>query len=123
MNISMDALPCIHIDRMPRISSRILRQARAIHPLLPSLLPACRDLHSAQNELRWLGQHALSQCQNHFPDRQHDLLRAYVKRRARGEPLQYILGTEYFGNLEIICRPGVLIPRFVCVPLFLHNSV
>jgi methylase of polypeptide subunit release factors len=27
--------------------------------------------------------------------------------------LQYILGTEFFGDLEIECKPGVLIPRFV----------
>ena len=33
------------------------------------------------------------------------------KRRARGEPLQYILGTQPFRGLEIMVRPGVLIPR------------
>ena len=33
------------------------------------------------------------------------------KRRARGEPLQYILGTQLFRGLEIIVQPGVLIPR------------
>ncbi|KAJ5099146.1 hypothetical protein N7532_006147 [Penicillium argentinense] len=33
-------------------------------------------------------------------------------RRSRGYPLQYILGDQPFGNLEILCRPGVLIPRF-----------
>ena len=36
---------------------------------------------------------------------------AVFKRRARGEPLQYILGTQPFRGLEIIVRPGVLIPR------------
>ena len=39
------------------------------------------------------------------------LLQSYVTRRAHGEPLQYILGSEYFGDLEIKCRAGVLIPR------------
>lgn len=38
-------------------------------------------------------------------------LRALVLQRAAGRPLQYILGTEFFGDLEIACRPGVLIPR------------
>lgn len=42
---------------------------------------------------------------------QSRILSDYVYRRARGEPLQYILGSEYFGELEIKCRPGVLIPR------------
>ncbi|KAJ5491607.1 hypothetical protein N7539_003174 [Penicillium diatomitis] len=31
--------------------------------------------------------------------------------RARGMPLQYILGDQPFGELEILCRRGVLIPR------------
>lgn len=34
-----------------------------------------------------------------------------VAERAGGKPLQYIIGNQPFGNLEIICRPGVLIPR------------
>lgn len=33
-------------------------------------------------------------------------------RRARLEPLQYILGTQPFGALSIKCRSGVLIPRW-----------
>lgn len=32
-------------------------------------------------------------------------------RRAAGEPLQYILGTQAFRGLDIAVRPGVLIPR------------
>lgn len=28
-------------------------------------------------------------------------------------PLQYILGNQPFGDLEILCRKGVLIPRLV----------
>ena len=37
--------------------------------------------------------------------------REIFKRRARGEPLQYILGTQSFRGLEIAVRSGVLIPR------------
>lgn len=47
------------------------------------------------------------------------LLYYYASRRSHGEPLQYILGSEYFGDLEIKCRPGVLIPRSVYFYLFL----
>ncbi|MBR2439689.1 MAG: peptide chain release factor N(5)-glutamine methyltransferase [Lentisphaeria bacterium] len=36
---------------------------------------------------------------------------SYVQRRCKGEPLQYILGNEYFGDLEFLVGPGVLIPR------------
>ncbi len=34
--------------------------------------------------------------------------------RSKGKPLQYILGNQPFGDLDITCRPGVLIPRSVC---------
>jgi HemK-like putative methylase len=34
-----------------------------------------------------------------------------VSRRGKGEPLQYILGSQPFGGLDIKCRKGVLIPR------------
>lgn len=44
-----------------------------------------------------------------MPER--DLLRAYVTRRGRGEPLQYITGEVGFRHLTIKVRPGVLIPR------------
>jgi release factor glutamine methyltransferase len=38
-------------------------------------------------------------------------LRTLVKRRARREPLQYILGTTSFYGLELEVTPAVLIPR------------
>jgi release factor glutamine methyltransferase len=38
-------------------------------------------------------------------------LTAIVNRRAKGEPLQYILGTAPFRYLELAVGPGVLIPR------------
>jgi len=38
-------------------------------------------------------------------------LRQSVKRRASGEPLQYITGTVGFRHLTLAVRPGVLIPR------------
>ena len=44
-------------------------------------------------------------------------LRRMVYERSRGKPLQYILGDQPFGNLEILCRNGVLIPRLVSFPM------
>ncbi|KAK6420845.1 hypothetical protein LTR95_016888 [Oleoguttula sp. CCFEE 5521] len=95
---------------MPRISPHILRHARKIDSHLASLLPVCRDLRHTQNELRWMREHA-AQTSINSAGVSASRLREYVTRRARGEPLQYILGTEHFGDLEIDCRPGVLIPR------------
>jgi len=40
-----------------------------------------------------------------------DLLRPLVKRRSQREPLQYILGTVEFCDLELEVSPSVLIPR------------
>lgn len=40
-----------------------------------------------------------------------DALRANVKRRAAGEPLQYITGTAPFRHIELMVGEGVLIPR------------
>ena len=34
-----------------------------------------------------------------------------IKRRNKGEPLQYILGYEYFDDLKLFVKDGVLIPR------------
>lgn len=34
-----------------------------------------------------------------------------VVRRAKGEPLQYIVGHTAFRDIEVSCKPGVLIPR------------
>ncbi|RMZ78996.1 hypothetical protein DV737_g3646, partial [Chaetothyriales sp. CBS 132003] len=96
---------------MPRLAPPLLRQARRHSRHLLSLLTECRDLESAKNELRWLTEHA-----RHLqsPDG-HKLwqrsLAGFVRRRAQGEPLQYIIGDQPFGDLEILCRPEVLIPR------------
>ncbi len=34
-----------------------------------------------------------------------------VVRRAKGEPLQYIVGNTDFRTINVLCEPGVLIPR------------
>ncbi|KAI1746518.1 S-adenosyl-L-methionine-dependent methyltransferase [Xylaria castorea] len=40
-----------------------------------------------------------------------DRIARLVARRGAGEPLQYVLGTQPFGDLEMLCEKGVLIPR------------
>ncbi|OAX80139.1 hypothetical protein ACJ72_05538 [Emergomyces africanus] len=120
---------------MPRLRPSLLCHAYSIDPLLPSLLRECRDLPSAQNELRWLREYALAERRYHNDSgRWHGRdggppmiqrrnnnnndnarlklrLHTMVQQRARGVPLQYILGDQPFGELEILCRKGVLIPR------------
>lgn len=108
---------------MPRLPPSLLRRAKAISPHLATLLPACRDLSSARNELRWIREHVdkIAPLRPHGPgtklvsltnaERQEYLLDEICGKRGHGVPLQYLLGTQPFGDLEIRCRPGVLIPR------------
>lgn len=84
-----------------RISPRLVRLARKSSPQAIALLRAAGGLEAAQNELRWI--------KNELPKSQWS---SAIARRARLEPLQYILGTQPFGSLEILCEAGVLIPRW-----------
>ncbi|KAM0559740.1 hypothetical protein ACHAPJ_004264 [Fusarium lateritium] len=92
---------------MPRIQPSLLRRANRLSPHLASLLPACRDLASAQNELRWIKNHVDEKWSHQKPWHLDNLCR----KRGRGLPLQYVLGSQPFGRLDIKCKPGVLIPR------------
>lgn len=100
---------------MPRLPISLLRRARAQDPLLLPLLRTCRDLESARNELRWLRENVEAKVVRNKASRGDVAMRKHLRKdcleRGRGRPLQYILGTEYFGELELLCRPGVLIPR------------
>jgi release factor glutamine methyltransferase len=40
-----------------------------------------------------------------------DRIRELVRRRARREPLAYVLGHREFWSLDLVVRPGVLVPR------------
>ncbi|KFH47587.1 Mitochondrial N(5)-glutamine methyltransferase-like protein [Hapsidospora chrysogenum ATCC 11550] len=93
---------------MPRLPPHLVRRASHISPDLATLLPACRDLRSAANELRWLKEHADTTTR---PDARPRRLTQLCQQRGRGVPLQYVLGTQPFGSLDIKCRPGVLVPR------------
>lgn len=86
---------------MPRISPKLVKQALRDSRLLPPLLRANPNLEQAKLELKWI--------KNELPKSQwHDAIR----RRSKLEPLQYILGSQPFGALDILCRRNVLIPRW-----------
>lgn len=105
---------------MPRLPPSLFRQAKRQCPNLAALVPACRDLQSAKSELRWLTEFARETTpQGHF-DAQQKLLERLCRRRGRGVPLQYILGSQPFGPLDIKCTPGVLIPRAETEAYTLH---
>ncbi|PWY71497.1 S-adenosyl-L-methionine-dependent methyltransferase [Aspergillus sclerotioniger CBS 115572] len=106
---------------MPRIPNRTILNAYRQGHLLPLLLQECRTLGSAKNELRWLKDRAIHKAQLNLARRAvtskhcfqgwRSLLRSMCRARSRGLPLQYILGDQPFGDLDIRCKRGVLIPR------------
>ena len=93
---------------MPRLPPQLFRRALRISPDLATLLPACRDLRTAANELRWIRQHV---DENARTDDRRRYVSELCQRRGRHEPLQYVLGSQPFGSLDIKCKPKVLIPR------------
>jgi methylase of polypeptide subunit release factors len=104
---------------MPRLSQSLIRSARQHHPHLPYLLRTCRDLQSAKLELKWLQEHVKSQ-RTWSPQKRLSKFEDLCRKRGRGVPIQYLLGSEYFGPLEIQCKPGVLIPRPATADAVLH---
>lgn len=87
---------------MFRPSARLFQRATFKDAnLLELLIPACKTMESASQELKWI--------KNELPKQQW--LQA-CKQRSELVPLQYILGTQPFGHLEIKCRKNVLIPRW-----------
>ncbi|KAK6344248.1 hypothetical protein TWF696_007890 [Orbilia brochopaga] len=95
---------------MPRLPPHLVTTARAQHPLLPLLLRQTRTLPLALSELRWLREY-ISQLPNLTLSRQHDHLRHLCRRRSLGAPLQYLLKSQPFGDVDILCGKGALIPR------------
>ncbi|KAF9162932.1 hypothetical protein DFQ26_003110 [Actinomortierella ambigua] len=117
----------------PRLASH-LRQR-----LTQLLVPVCNDSEShAAQELKWLWKHANEEASksktkpmstkrvkggdNDNPSKPSKsqnsdialaLLDDYIQQRVlHRKPLQYILGTQPFLNLEILTRPPTLIPRW-----------
>ncbi|WVQ74630.1 hypothetical protein IAR50_004231 [Cryptococcus sp. DSM 104548] len=74
------------------------------------------ERNDAQNELRWITSWVQDEAREmlkkrRLPPVEDERIEGFVKRRAEGEPLQYILGSTDFGPLTIQCRKPVLIPR------------
>ncbi|KAK6541845.1 hypothetical protein TWF694_007624 [Orbilia ellipsospora] len=95
---------------MPRLSPKLIHHLSKTNPLLPLLLRQTRTPSLAKAEYRWLLSYVLK-----TPIPTQSSKSSYLKylchRRSIGVPLQYLLKTQPFGNLEILCGPGALIPR------------
>ncbi|KAL0136973.1 S-adenosyl-L-methionine-dependent methyltransferase [Mucor lusitanicus] len=79
------------------------------------LLPACDgDAAHAKRQLEWLKENGNSSKSIYSLSKQEqDQLDAYITQRTeQHKPLQYILGTQPFCELDIVTRPPTLIPRW-----------
>ncbi|KAI8387526.1 S-adenosyl-L-methionine-dependent methyltransferase [Blakeslea trispora] len=85
---------------------------------IKSLSVACEgDIEHAKRQLVWLKEKVVSDSHrrmtNDLLDHEVDLLNQYVHERVQQhKPLQYILGTQPFCELDILTRPPTLIPRW-----------
>ncbi|KAJ1329585.1 release factor glutamine methyltransferase [Microdochium nivale] len=96
---------------MPRLLPSLIRRAYSESPHLAPLLSVCRDIASARNELRWIRQHVVGIHKSRGRLAVSSVIGRLCKTRGRGVPLQYVLGSQPFGRIDVLCRPGVLIPR------------
>ncbi|KAI1801649.1 S-adenosyl-L-methionine-dependent methyltransferase [Daldinia bambusicola] len=108
--------------KIPGVSPSAVQRLNTDMRHLTALLPVCKTMSSAQNELRWIREHMDSntlgmqfrkKITSKSTEEQARDTKLYrlCRLRGRGYPLQYIVGSQPFGNLEIKCSPGVLIPR------------
>lgn len=80
--------------------SRSKATARADRRALESILAAA-GIENAIQEAGWIASDALDAAE----------AETWARRRAQGEPLQYILGTVAFRRLKLSVGPGAFIPR------------
>ena len=72
-----------------------------------------------RGDAQWIAAHALEisraalfvDADRPFPERKREAFEVLVARRARREPLAYVIGTTNFRGLELEVGPGVLVPR------------
>jgi len=78
-----------------------------------------KGMASPRVEAEWLVAHALGmprvqlyvQFERPLSEADLALIRPLLRRRAEGEPLQYILGSTGFHKGDLLVGPGVLVPR------------
>lgn len=72
-----------------------------------------------RGDAQWIAAHALgvsraalyTDADRPFPSDKRETFELLVARRARREPLAYVVGTSVFRGLELEVGPGVLVPR------------
>jgi release factor glutamine methyltransferase len=95
--------------RRPRV-----RDVEVAHPDLLARVSArlaAAGVPTPRADARWLVEHVLVVAGDPTAPAGAALLDELVARRAVREPLQLVLGTAAFRTVELVCRPGVFVPR------------
>lgn len=89
------------MPRWPRLDRQWIRR----------LLPTCEhNVSLARRHLQWIKEKASDQATGAVAI---PVVNAAIRDRVLfDKPLQYVLGTQPFGELDIVTRPPVLIPRY-----------
>lgn len=89
-----------------------------IKTITTQLMTVCADKQTAHQEAWWLLEKAMGKKQTTLitdgtlSNKQEQMLLEWVRQRVQNKkPLQYILGSVPFCNLEILVEPPILIPR------------
>lgn len=95
-----------------------LRDGRSLGAVVEHVTGLLRaaDVPSPEVDARWLVAGVAGVDPRRVPDRRLSedearTLGGLVARRCAREPLQLVLGTTAFRDLELVCRPGVFVPR------------
>ena len=72
-------------------------------------LLASAEVEVGPREADWLVEAGRAPCPT--DDEVERIALELAGRRAKGEPLQYVIGTAAFRHLELSVGPGVLVPR------------
>ncbi|KAK9237258.1 S-adenosyl-L-methionine-dependent methyltransferase [Lipomyces kononenkoae] len=104
-----------------RLRPGIITRAWRESSNLAQLVPEVRTIESARSELRWITEYVHEKMTDRASkgmkvsesDLQSKISHLCYLRGQKGFPLQYLLGSQPFGDsLDIKCRRGVLIPRW-----------
>ena len=87
------------------------------HEAVDKLLQA--GIVNARQEVLWILKEAIgitplrlhTYSENPLDPEKYQRAVALIERRASREPLQYVLGSREFYGLDLVVKPGVLIPR------------
>lgn len=89
-----------------------------LQTIITKLTPSCANKEHAEQEIWWIIEHVTQKNKLYWithsstlSQEQQKRVDSIIEQRLSGKPLQYILGSVSFCNLDIEVTPPILIPR------------